>query len=410
MGSIFRQESINKQRTKLFGVVFLDTPIKYSLIVTLFVFIFICLLLVLIFGEYTKKERAIGLLSPENGLVRVMTSHNGIVEQVHIRQGQKVNKGDALFSIKSDTAINLNYEYGFNLIDSLESEKRELEKIIKLTVDSTSLNLANLESEGNQVAGEIDLLYRRLLIQKKILSNKREVYESANANRSAISRVDLTLLEGEYYEAEQSVEHLKHQIFLLKSKIESIKRDSSLARIAKEITNSENKKTLRNIEQRILQAKVQSNYVITAPLSGTVASITTFEGQNVSVNKQIMTLTPSDDDLIAHIFIPSRAVGFIRENQKVRISYDSFPYQKHGFFNGEILSISKSAINSSDIEYFPAVTEKVFLARVRLEQQEVTINNENFTLQPGMSLSVDIDIEKQKLWEWLLNPILKYRI
>ena len=47
-----------------------------------------------------------------------------------------------------------------------------------------------------------------------------------------------------------------------------------------------------------------------------------------------------------------------------------------------------------------------FLVVVAIEQQSINAYNKTIPLQPGMSLSADIILEKRKLWEWFFEPLI----
>ena len=49
-----------------------------------------------------------------------------------------------------------------------------------------------------------------------------------------------------------------------------------------------------------------------------------------------MTLTPRGGALRAELYVPSRAIGFVKSGQRVRLLYDAFPYQKFGPAWGEV--------------------------------------------------------------------------
>ena len=53
-------------------------------------------------------------------------------------------------------------------------------------------------------------------------------------------------------------------------------------------------------------------------------------GQAVDPAKPLMTLTPRGGALRAELYVPSRAIGFVKTGQRVRLLYDAFPYQKFG--------------------------------------------------------------------------------
>lgn len=105
--------------------------------------------------------------------------------------------------------------------------------------------------------------------------------------------------------------------------------------------------------------------------------------------------------------MPTRAAGFIKEGQAVRLLYDAFPYQKFGFFNGQVETVSKSVIPASDLTIAPLLQEPIFVVSVRLDSQYVQAEQDKFPLQSGMSLSADLILEKRAIWEWMLAPFLK---
>jgi hypothetical protein len=46
--------------------------------------------------------------------------------------------------------------------------------------------------------------------------------------------------------------------------------------------------------------------------------------------------------LQAEIYIPSRAIGFVKPGQEVRLLYDAFPYQRFGAYRGRVVAASSS--------------------------------------------------------------------
>ena len=97
---------------------------------------------------------------------------------------------------------------------------------------------------------------------------------------------------------------------------------------------------------------------------------------------------------------------FLKKGQKVRLLYDAFPYQKFGFFNGEIREVSRTVIPGDELENASDIGEAVFLVRVAIEKQSILAAGESIALQSGMSLSADLILEDRKIWEWAFDPLL----
>ena len=125
----------------------------------------------------------------------------------------------------------------------------------------------------------------------------------------------------------------------------------------------------------------------------------------------LMSVVPSDHKLDAHLYGPSRAVGFVRPGQRVLLRYQAFPYQRFGHYLGEVGSASRTAVNPSDLPA-PLATagsatasEPLYRITVQLAQQAVNAYGESRVLQPGMSLEAEVSLERRRLYEWVIEPI-----
>ena len=100
MSDLFRKEVLDKQGQKLFGDVVLASPISHKAMTALLAVIIAGLITFAIAGEYSRKERITGYLTPDQGLIRLLPVQAGVIESIHVNIGETVEKGDKLFSIK----------------------------------------------------------------------------------------------------------------------------------------------------------------------------------------------------------------------------------------------------------------------------------------------------------------------
>jgi membrane fusion protein len=121
---------------------------------------------------------------------------------------------------------------------------------------------------------------------------------------------------------------------------------------------------------------------------------------------------PSGAVLQAQLFSPSRAIGFLKEGQRVLLRYEAFPYQKFGFHEGVVVSVSRSAMSPAEMTQQLAgltalygTNEPVYRINVELAQQTVTAYGNSVPLQPGMKLEADVLLESRRLVEWMLEPL-----
>src|SRR4029077_13534665 len=97
---------------------------------------------------------------------------------------------------------------------------------------------------------------------------------------------------------------------------------------------------LSSIEQRVAEVNGRRAYVIKAPTSGRVSTLQATVGQIADPRHMQLEIIPLDANLQAELFFPTRAFGFVRPGQQVRILYDAFPYQKFGAYRGSVTELS----------------------------------------------------------------------
>ena len=119
---------------------------------------------------------------------------------------------------------------------------------------------------------------------------------------------------------------------------------------------------------------------------------------------------PLKSPLQAVLFVPTRAVGFVRADQKVRLLYDAFPFQRFGAYSGHIVSITKTILSDAGVAAPLELKEPAYKVIAALDRPDVDANGQKVPLQAGMLLQADILLEKRELIRWLLGPILNVRM
>jgi membrane fusion protein len=119
---------------------------------------------------------------------------------------------------------------------------------------------------------------------------------------------------------------------------------------------------------------------------------------------------PLDSPLQAVLFVPTRAIGFIRGGQKVRLLYDAFPFQRFGAYPGHVVSVSKTILAKGDVAAPIQLEEPAYKVIADLDRPDVDVHGQKILLQAGMLLRADILLEKRPLVRWLLDPILNVRM
>jgi membrane fusion protein len=113
--------------------------------------------------------------------------------------------------------------------------------------------------------------------------------------------------------------------------------------------------------------------------------------------------------LVAELYVPSRAIGFIAPGQRVRLLYDAFPYQRFGPSYGTVQSVSGSVLAPQEVTAAISLAEPVYRVLVTLEAQSIQAFGHPQRIQSGMSLTADIVLEQRSFAEFLLEPLLAMR-
>src|SRR2546427_544945 len=108
---------------------------------------------------------------------------------------------------------------------------------------------------------------------------------------------------------------------------------------------------------------------------------------------------------MAHLFAPSKALGFVQSGQSVRLRYEPYPYQTYGMHEGIVLEVSNSPLRPEDFAILSTTIkqEGMYRVTVKIKSQIITKNGKQTTLFPGIALEADIQQDKRRLIDWILD-------
>lgn len=153
----------------------------------------------------------------------------------------------------------------------------------------------------------------------------------------------------------------------------------------------------------------QRGYAVTAPTSGVVTTVQAGDGQPIDPQTTLMTVSTGTRAMMAELFVPSRAIGFIEEGQKVRLRYDAFPYQRFGVGTGRVKAISSTVLRPDQVTAAIRIEEPVYRVVIALDESSITAYGHRYRIRPGFALNADIILDRRSFAQWLLDPILALR-
>jgi len=411
---LFRREVMVERETQSLGTVLLAPSIPMRVSALFALLAAAGLLCLMFFGEYTRTARINGWLVPEQGLLRVFAPQSGVVMRVHVQEGTEVKKGQPLVELSSELrsgAIRGTQEEVVrqlqlrrqSLIDNgaaqqeLDAEHgKDLSERIE-TLQSAKDSLGRemgLQAQRSKLAAEF-AAKQQVLLKRGFITNDQ--VQVAEQNRLAQAAQLLTLgRERDTVERDRAaaVAELRDLPLTEKTKLAEIERD------------------IAALDQESALTEARRGIVIPAPQDGIVASLQAEAGGRVETTAPLLSIIPAGSKLEAHLFSPSRDIGFVRPGQRVLLRYQAFPYQKFGQYEGVVSGVSRSALSPGDLsQQLPGlsslygVNEPVYRITVELKTQAATAYGATVPLQPGMQLEASVVMETRTLVEWMLEPL-----
>lgn len=413
-GPLFRNEVIEARRESWLGPISIAQPLPLWVISLLAVAIATAIVVLLAFGEYSRRSRVTGQLVPSLGLATVVSPADGVVVQRFTDEGADVAAGAPLMRVQVPRAMAGGRDVWMAVREQLSAQEASLQRLDvsqggQVTVQMRGLQaqLASAQNELNQVEQAVST--KRQLVK---LSESSMARFQVLSERQYVSRIELdqhlqaTLaLRGEQQDLERLATGLRRAIAQIEAQIHElpVQRASQRASIARE-------RAL--LGQERVQYDASGELVVNAPIAGMVTSRLVEPGQAVRVGQPLMSLLPAGSELEALLMVPSRAVGFIQPGDHVQLRYQAFPYQKFGHYEGRVVRVSRSAINPGESVALSGggqATEPYYRVLVALDRQAIRAYGKLEALRPGMLLEADIMGERRRLVEWLLEPLYALR-
>ena len=409
----FRPEALEQQKTRWLGEIKLAHPFEFWLIGLFALGIALGVLSFLIFASYTKRATVMGRLMPDAGQTTLVASQSGRLAEIKVSEGAKVKSGDVLFVLSLDR----------------DGERVSHEGAVaeKLNLRKMTLDVERTQQQSLASAEAMRLRERRRSLETECAQIERELataqsrlaYGEQNAAR-------FKTLATQGFVSGMGAQGKEEEVLDLRARTQALERtrtgvDREIAALDGELfaLPTRTAATLTNVakqsaalEQEAAELGGRRTLVIRAPEDGVVTALSAQHGQWLTAGQTLATLLPANSTLIAELYAPSRAVGFVQTGQRVQMRYAPFPYQKFGQQSGEVVEVSRTAIAPRDLPagaLLSASTEGLYRVRVKIDSQTILTYGQAQPLAPGTQLDADIELDQRRLVEWVFEPLLSLK-
>lgn len=407
MSHLFRKEVFVAQQNKWTGQVILTRPFSFLFLTFCAFLIALCIIIFLIFGSYTNKTTVEGQLLPTMGVVRVYSSDIGTITHNFVKAGEPLFKlSTSRFGEKGNVQAKLAAEANLKKTLALQELER-LKRIHQNEQKNVHNNIHRLNNQLENIKQQITGQNRQICLAEKTLNKNKFL-----ASQGAVSQQDKMTAESHLLEQRSRLESLKREQNNAIRELDEQKITLSSLPERHKTELSQLNRAITEMNQEILDFDLKSEQTIRASKSGYISTINVDIGQQVEPSKLLLSIVPEQTELVANLYIPSKAVGFIKPKDKVVLRYQAYPYQKFGHATGEIISVARTALGKQELSGLGIIftnptllNEPAYLVKVKLEKQTIKAYGENKPLQIGMILEADILHERKKLYEWVLDPL-----
>jgi membrane fusion protein len=394
-------------------VIFLTSYISHRVLTAFFCTIACGIFIFFVFFETARKVEASGILLPSEGLIRVRPGQVGIVTQVQVKEGQKVNAGDILFVLSNERNIGTHQSAEStvsallqNRRDSLREELSEAGQQSSQRMSAAQRRAAALLEEGARLNSQIALQRSRVTLMTQAFQRFKDLHA-----KNYISAAQMEEKEGELLDQRQRLAELERLKGVNERDHASAEADYRDLRYQAQRDEAALKRDALAVQQDLAESEARREIRVLAPTAGAVTAVAVDVGKPVSADSTLTSILPAGSELEAEIYAPSRAVGFVKPGMKVLLRYQAYPYQKFGQYEAVVDELAGTSMSVQDLALPGAVMpanqapEPLYRIRLKLKQQSVLVYGKRVDLKPGMLVDASIILEHRRLYEWVLEPL-----
>ncbi|MBO9557563.1 MAG: HlyD family efflux transporter periplasmic adaptor subunit [Caulobacter sp.] len=355
-------------------------------------------------GSYARKETISGFVAPSQGSVTFRSTRSGRIKIVHVSEGQLVGAGAPVVTIAVDESVSGGRSVGGMLAEASKAqfvalaEQRAAEKVIQQRdVRELEVKAASLHAQAESLRKSQRLANERLALARERLERAKPLFD-----RGFVSGLQIQQWRDELLQTEIAASTLEQQAMSLQASLGAVDLDLNAASARATQSLSGLDAARATVEEKLASALGSQEIVLRAERTGRISGLRAEVGGAVTADEAVAVLLPPGGAMEVQLWAPSRSVGLIRVGDKVKVSYDAFPYQSFGFARGSIAAVEATPSSPPGLD--DGVHEPRYRIRVRLARNAMTANGRDWPLVAGMKATGLVTLERRSLFSWLVAP------
>ncbi len=145
-----------------------------------------------------------------------------------------------------------------------------------------------------------------------------------------------------------------------------------------------------------------------APVDGQVLEIANRSVGSVAREAEpLVTLMPTGSAMEIEAIIDPQDVARLRVGDVARIKIDAFPYQRHGWIDGRLRTVTEDTLRDADAGGGPGAQKLSYKARVDFDELRLRDVPADARLIPGMTATAEIRVGSRRVITYFLYPLLR---
>ncbi len=312
---------------------------------------------------------------------RVKAEIAGIIQQIHVRQGQPVEKGQPLVTL-DDTDWRIQLQKTEKDLEVNQSQQRAIQQ--------------QMEQERNIRHAEVAHAQRqveRMRIQQEQVVAEQSIYSAGvlpvRVVRQPLEQLlPVRLSNALLQQAEADLERIQQRLQAVEG------RAAELHTLEKQREKIEQER--RRLENRL------AKHTIRAPAAGTVLAgqLEQRVGDRLQEGEAILELAQTDGWL-ARIMVKETDLPKIEIGQPARLYVNAFPHTEYKVFEGTVEAVSAVPVVGN------AAEGTVYPIKVSIRDPQVWDGKQVYALAYGMNAEVKVVVERGRIVELLWKKLLQ---
>jgi len=387
--------------------------------------------------EIDDVTRADGRIVPSASIQVIEASEPGVLEALHVSEGQVVKKGALLMELDGtilDSQLDQEQQRAYGLMARIERLQSEIDgnalqfspDLVARAADVVKSETALYRGRQAELQAEIDILERQRLQRRQeyeeglvdrqtaqetlaVLNEERDIMEPLveRGMEPATTLLSLRRSEAEWrgrgVRAEASLDRLQSALDEIDDRIAAQRSRFRSAALTDLATATAELAALRPALPALQSRAARSR--ITAPVRGIVNRVHRATlGSMARSGEELIEIVPLDDTLLVEAYVRPDDIAFLYPGQPVKVTITAYDASRYGSLSGEILRIGANTITRSERS-----EEEVFVVEIRTTDTILDAEGVAVEIMPGMVAQADFLAGKKTVLDYLMRPVVRVK-